>query len=199
MNEKISMKTPTIDLKGKSYATVPARIKEFREACPHGSIETKPTMLEGGAIMFSTTIIKDLSYEFSARATGTSMGKGTGEKAFEKLETISVGRALALLGYMASGDIASSEEMEEFNAFKQEKKDEVISNLKSANSLDQLKEIFMGLGNFMSDVDVIKTKDEMKVKLTPKKVKVEEGEVAFAEIPLFEGTIEKLNNIKLKK
>jgi hypothetical protein len=44
------MRTETIDLKGKSYATVPQRIKEFREACPKGKIITKYEKIEGVTI-----------------------------------------------------------------------------------------------------------------------------------------------------
>lgn len=195
-------KTATIDLKGKSYATVPARIKEFRTDCPHGSIETKPTMLEDGSIMFSVIIIKDLSDEFSARATGTALSKaktGDKEKDFEKLETIAVGRALALLGYMASGDIASSEEMEEFQKF-QEKKDEEIKHLckvlEECKTVDELKEKFLS-SNLMTNADVVACKNTIYKKLTSvqteevkplakkviKKAKVEEGEVEVSLLP----------------
>lgn len=159
----------------KEYATVPARLKQFREDCPRGSIETKPNLLPDGTVIFSTTIIKDLKDEHSARSTGSAMGKTTGTKAFEKLETISVGRALALLGYMASGDIASSEEMEEFQAYREEKIVDAIQSLQSVTTLEQLKEVFMGLGNLISEKDVINAKDEMKKKLTPK-VKLNEIE-----------------------
>jgi hypothetical protein len=45
------------------------------------------------------------------------MGKVSGEKALEKLESIAVGRALAFAGYLASGEIATAEEMERFASF----------------------------------------------------------------------------------
>ena len=38
---------------------------------------------------------------------------GGRQKQFEKQETIAVGRALAFAGYLASGDIATAEEMAE--------------------------------------------------------------------------------------
>ena len=73
--------------------------------------------------------IKDKSNEASAEATGHAFVKVTEktiEKQFEKLETIAVGRALALLGYSADGEIASSEEMEEFLADKESKRQDAI-------------------------------------------------------------------------
>jgi len=158
-------KTKTISLQGKDYAQVRDRIKEFRTDCPNGSTETKPEMLDGGQMVFQATVIKDLSDESSARATGSSYGKSTGTKSFEKLETIAVGRALAFLGYGADGGIASSEEMEDFFAYKEEQKMEAITAMQKVKTLDELKTYFLSLGSLMADKAVIKAKDEMKVKL----------------------------------
>lgn len=117
-------KLQTIDLKGKAYATVPTRIKEFREQCPNGLIETTPNIQEGGkSVMFTARILKDKANPRSGEATGHSIGSlSSGDKSFEKLETIAIGRALAILGYMASGEIASSEEMTEFLEYQNTKK-----------------------------------------------------------------------------
>lgn len=155
-------KTATIDLKGKSYATVPARIKEFREANPNGLIETSPTIAPDGSVIFKARILKDKGNLSSGEATGHSTGKNKGDKEFEKLETIAIGRALAILGYMASGEIASSEEMEEFNAYKAVQKDEVLNELSQCKTQVELKERFMALGSLMADKDIIAKKDELK-------------------------------------
>lgn len=161
-------KTQTIDLKGKAYATVPARIKEFREANPNGLIETKPEILEN-EIMFSARILKNKSNLSSGEATGHAIGKKTGDKAFEKLETIAVGRALALLGYMASGDIASSEEMEEFYEYKENQKIEArinaIEKLEECKNLTELQEVWKSIGTAIQDKEVIAKKDELKLTL----------------------------------
>lgn len=159
------MRTPTIDLKGKAYATVPARIKEFREKNPNGLIETKPEILEN-EIMFTARILKDKSNPASGEATGHAIGKKQGDKAFEKLETIAVGRALALLGYMASGDIASSEEMEEFNQYQLEKKQQIIEGavleLSKATTLTELQTIWKTLGTAIKEQEVVDKKEELK-------------------------------------
>jgi len=116
-------KTETIDLKGKNYATVPARIKEFRQDCPYGLIETTPTILPDWKILFKARILKDKSNPDSAEWTGHAIWTSKADKDFEKLETIAVWRALAMLWYMASGDIASSEEWKNlWNIRKQNKK-----------------------------------------------------------------------------
>ncbi len=161
----MTKKTQTMKVGQADYAKVVDRIKVFREDCPKGSIETNPTILPDGQIMFTATITKDLSNPASAKATGNAIGPNKGVKAFEKIETISVGRALAFLGYMASGEIASSEEMEEFNAYLNEKKEIAIATLKAVKSLDELKEVFMSLGSLMANPEIIKVKDELKATL----------------------------------
>ena len=150
---------------GADYAKVSERIKLFREDCPNGLIETEPKV-EGVNIMFKARILKDKSKPESAEATGHAVGENKGQKAFEKLESIAVGRALAMLGYMASGEIASSEEMEEFNEYLENKKLEAISSLRDCKTIDELKECYLSLGSLMGDKNVVSVKDEVKSNLT---------------------------------
>jgi hypothetical protein len=161
----MSKTVKTIDLKGKAYAQVADRIKEFRQDCPNGLIETN-YKLEDGQIIFSTRIMKDKAKPESAEATGHAMGKNEGAKAFEKLETISVGRALALLGYMAGGEVASSEEMEDFYAYQEEKIDDAIAVLNDSKSLEELKDRFMSLGSLIAEKRVQDAKDVRKMALS---------------------------------
>lgn len=119
---------------GADYALVPARLKAFREANPNTSITTEPR-LEGDNIVFKATIIKDKSDPSSAEATGHSYGKNTGNKAFEKLETVAVGRALSLLGYLNNGQVASTEEMEQFEEYKATKYTDQIAEAKTVEEL----------------------------------------------------------------
>lgn len=139
-------KLDTIDLKGRAYATVPTRIKEFREVCPNGLIETKPEFLADGQVVFTTRILKDKSNPSSGEGTGHALGKMKGEKDFEKLETISIGRALAILGFMASGDVASFEEMEDFLSEKETKRQlkiqEIIEAVDLIIDIDRLREFY---------------------------------------------------------
>jgi len=158
-------KIKTISLQGKEYAQVKDRMNEFREANPRGLIETIPTLLPDNTIMFKARILKDKADETSAEATGHSMGTNKGLKAFEKLETIAVGRALALLGYGSDGAIASSEEMEEFESFLVEKKLKAVDDMQKCKTLDELKTFFTSLGNLVTDKDIIKAKDDLKLKL----------------------------------
>lgn len=123
------------------YATVPARLKKFRETHPRASISTKPTFLEDGSCVFIATIVSDLSDEASARATGSARYTASEiakPKAFEKLETIATGRALSLLGFLNNGEIASSEEMLEFELHKENRVLEAIEAVKTAKNRSEL-------------------------------------------------------------
>ena len=162
----MTRKVQTMDLKGNEYAKVPERIKLFRSECPNGLIETTPTFHDEGGIMFTARIVKDKSRPESAEASGHALGNIKDPKAFEKLETVAVGRALAMLGYLASGEVASDEEMQEFYDYRNVKINEVVGYIKNMESLDELKAYFLGLGAMMAEQAVIQAKDEMKVKLS---------------------------------
>lgn len=125
----------------KDYREVPDRLKQFREENPRASIETEPTYNPDESITFKATIVKDLADPHSARATGTARytkNELAKAKQFEKLETISVGRALANIGYLNNGQVATSEEMEEYEAslFGQ-----ALEDLKTASTQSEFKEI----------------------------------------------------------
>lgn len=177
-------KAATIKLQGKDYAQVAERIRLFRSECPNGKIITKRIQNEdgnsAGEMTYRTYIWKDrANYESNdlmscdSSAEASMVVKVNKDK--EKLETISVGRALAMLGYLASGDVASSEEMEEFYKERDEKekqaaaeyKEKVIDDLNACKDLETLRMTF-AQSRLINDVDVIAVKDKMKEKLTPK-------------------------------
>lgn len=159
------MKTKTVDLKGKQYAQVKDRLQEFRKANPRAKIETTPIVQDEGSILFKAYILTDKADLNSAEATGHALGEKGKEKSFEKLETIAVGRALALLGYASDGDIASSEEMEEFEAHKAEKHKEMIfeatEKLTSAKTLAQVRKVWASLP-VEAKVELEPMKEELK-------------------------------------
>lgn len=120
------MQVQTINLKGNEYALVPQRLKQFRQDNPRAIVDTDPVIQADGSLVFKARIVKDKNDPNSAEATGHSFGKLTGDKAFEKLETVAVGRALSMMGYLNNGQIASTEEMEEFEEYKLEQLKESI-------------------------------------------------------------------------
>jgi hypothetical protein len=156
------MKIQTTKISGGDYAKVADRIKLFREQNPNGLIETAPT-ITGTMVMFKARILKDKSDISSGEATGHAMLENKGVKAFEKVESIAVGRALALLGYMASGEIASSEEMEEFNDYKEQQRLEKVQEL-------------------VEEAEQIKTKEELRIFFNKNKGYGKEFEAKIVEI-----------------
>lgn len=154
---------------GADYAKVADRLREFRTDCTNASIITTPTILDTGMVMFKAYILKDKTDEHSADSTGHSLQTKAGTKDFEKLETIAVGRALALLGYGVDGEIASSEEMEGFIEYKKAQKEanitKAIEILEDCKTLNELKSAWATLGNIILEKKVISKKEELKNKL----------------------------------
>lgn len=172
------------------YAKVNDRLKAFREANPRSKIATEYTKSDNGEIVFKAwgwkdkndfldilkvNANKDVAY-LSADANGTAKNvikkdKGLSEKDFEKLETIAVGRMLALLGYGVGGEIASSEEMEEFEAYQTEKAEQAILNasvvLQNAKTIKDLAKAWNGLPASLKQ-QLTTIKDECKAKLENK-------------------------------
>lgn len=167
-------KVQTTKLGSKEYAKVADRIQAFREENPNALIETAPTITDTH-IIFKARILKDKSNPHSAEATGHSMGEieqEGKEKIFEKQESIAVGRALALIGYAASGEIASSEEMEEFQAHKQEQLAEqimeVTESIGNCANQEELKTLWNALSGEMKQ-HVLEAKNAKKAELDANK------------------------------
>jgi len=122
----------------KDYEYVADRLKRFREENPKSSIDTQPTYNSDGSVSFKATVIKDRSKDDSAIGTGNAFASAKDmqkPKAFEKTETVSIGRALASIGYLNDGRIATTEEMEEFYGFQLDKKQDEISKAKTVDEL----------------------------------------------------------------
>jgi hypothetical protein len=167
-------KTKTMDLKGNQYSQVKDRIKAFREDNPRGLIETTPSFQPDGSLLFKARILKDKADEFSGEAIAHSLSKTSDkEKYFEKQETIAVGRALVLIGYSADGEIASSEEMEEFEDYKEtqrlEELQETFDRINATKTLSELAELWKDIGNIKANPEVIQVKNAKKEALSKPK------------------------------
>jgi len=90
----------------KDYAKVSTRVAALHEDHEKCNVETSCEFKDGFVLFTATVTNKKGTF------TGHSMGKVGGKaKEFEKQETIAVGRALGFAGYLASGEIATYEEM----------------------------------------------------------------------------------------
>ena len=103
----------TITLQGKQYAQVKDRIAKIHKDYKNVSINTEVQWIwdKWWVQVKATITIKD---EWERTFTAHSFGMYKSNKDFEKLETIAVWRALAFAWFLADGEVASYEEMEDF-------------------------------------------------------------------------------------
>lgn len=109
VNERIKK----IEVKGKAYACVPARVQAFREICPEGSIETDIMAMEDGVVTMKA-VVRD--GEGRVIASGLAQEKESSSyinktSYIENCETSAVGRALGFLGLGSDEQMASAEEL----------------------------------------------------------------------------------------
>lgn len=102
-----------IEVKGKAYACVAARVQAFRELFPLGSIQTEILSLENGVVTMRTSIYDENG---SLLAVGHAQEKETSSQVnktsfIENCETSAVGRALGMLGIGSDEQMASAEEV----------------------------------------------------------------------------------------
>lgn len=109
VNERIKK----IEVKGKAYACVPARVQAFREICPEGSIETDVISMADGIVTMKTTVKDE-----TGRVLATGMAQEKEASSYinktsyiENCETSAVGRALGMLGLGSDEQMASAEEL----------------------------------------------------------------------------------------
>lgn len=172
---------------GIDYAKVADRIKIFWEENPNGKIDTEREDISDNKVRFiariwrDSKVILDLAtvgtdiniVKLTANAMASADAAKKGDKENEKLETVAVGRALAMLGYLASGEVASREEMEQFEAYKADLfKDEInktIEEMKKAKTIDELRKLYVSLSaELRTNQEILNVKDKLKKKLTEK-------------------------------
>lgn len=171
-------------------ASAADRILAFWEKNPKGKISTDQSRDQDGLIIFKTYIWKNKKDYLeiakvpgiekdvilsSADSEGTAKQENSkyAKKDFEKLETISVGRALALLGFGKDGQVASTEEMERFHAYEENQFEEEVlaaeTYLKESSSMDELKNRWREIDRDVQVVEaVISAKDDRKKELESK-------------------------------
>lgn len=170
---------------GAAYAKVAERLKLFRSDHGHSKQESAYEVDVDGSLVFTVWLWKDKTdlidlmksgvtdqavLRGSADANGNAKGTvGSKEKDFEKLESVALGRALANLGYLASGEIASFEEMEAFEEYQEKQRQEAVAeaveSLNNAKTMDELKKAFVAT-NMMENPLVVAAKDKRKSELS---------------------------------
>jgi len=111
--KSVNERVKKIEVKGKNYTCVAARISAFRELCPVGTISTDILSLADGVVTMKTTITDENG---KILATGMAQEKETSSyinktSYIENCETSAVGRALGMLGIGSDEQMASAEEV----------------------------------------------------------------------------------------
>lgn len=186
MSDNTPRKVQTMQLSGNAYAKVAERLKLFREDWPKGKSETDHFYKDDGSVEFKAWLWKDKDtlidlmkggitdkevLRSSADSDGDAKGPvGVKQKDFEKLQTIAMGRALANLGYLGSGEIASFEEMEAYQEYKeQQQSDEIqsaIDRINAAKSNEALNAVIQDIGGVLKFQQVIEAGKARREQLT---------------------------------
>ncbi len=123
----------------KDYVKVVTRLKEYHdEHTDSMSINTSHEFQWDFVVFKATVVTKKWTF------TGSSFWRTAKEKAFEKLETVAVWRALAFAWYSATDDIASHEEMEKYNEDTRmdTKFGDILDNMEIEDDIEHLKTLF---------------------------------------------------------
>jgi hypothetical protein len=111
-------------LSGPDYAPVADRIALFYERYPDGRIITHLTMHNEREIMFRASVYRDARTRWPAATGWASERVGDGDintvACLENTETSAIGRALANLGFTASKNRPSAEEVEKADRARQQ-------------------------------------------------------------------------------
>lgn len=104
---------PKVDIKGKKYSIVAARIQGFRKLIPDGMIKTEIVSIDDSRVVMTATIADG---DGKVLATGTAFEeKGSSyinkTSYVENCETSAVGRALAMLGIGSEENMCSADEL----------------------------------------------------------------------------------------
>ena len=179
----------TTKIKGNvDYAKVSDRLNAFRSENPRSKISIKYSYDDAGNLTHTARIWRDKTEYYEILKSGARAEDAIEscdadassfmfadqlkkEKGFEKNESIAVGRALAMLGYAGSGEIASSEEMEEFEDWKLQKTEEerakILELITMSKSMDELLAVWKSLTKEQQlDKDIQARKDAKKGELS---------------------------------
>ena len=111
-NSDILAKLKTMNIQGKPYVTVPARIEAFWSMCPAGQILTECLVDTAERCMFKATVLdetgKVIATGHASEKPNTPMNKTS---MLENCETSAIGRALGIAGIGSLESIASAEEV----------------------------------------------------------------------------------------
>lgn len=182
--KEINKQLPTMEIKGKPYVTVNARVDAFRYLYPNGSIVTDLLSVSNGICIIKATVSDE---EGKVLSTGIAFEKETSSyinktSYIENCETSAVGRALGFLGIGIDVSIASAEEVqnaiEQQNGFKNPEMEEgtykeYIENVYFKTFPDEKEKCLKRWKiNSVDEIDNVLTKEQIDRNLKSMKLKV---------------------------
>lgn len=182
--KEINKQLPTMEVKGKPYVTVNARVDAFRYLYPNGSIVTDLLSVSNGICIIKATVSDE---EGKVLSTGLAFEKESSSyinktSYIENCETSAVGRALGFLGIGIDISIASADEVqnaiEQQNRFKNPEMEEgtykeYIENVYFKTFPDEKEKCLKRWKiNSVDEIDNVLTKEQIDRNLKSMKLKV---------------------------
>lgn len=125
--EKVNSEIKKTDIKGKKYAEVSERVLAFRKLNPNGRIITEIIDKTENNVTMKATILDENEKELATGfASEVKKGLVNNISMLENCETSAIGRALGFCGFGVDSGIASGQDMQKVEQFKQKNKKEEI-------------------------------------------------------------------------
>lgn len=125
--EKVNSEIKKTDIKGKKYAEVSERVLAFRKLNPNGRIITEIIDKTENDVTMKATILDENEKELATGfASEVRKGLVNSISMLENCETSAIGRALGFCGFGVDSGIASGQDMQKVEQFKQKNKKEEI-------------------------------------------------------------------------
>lgn len=125
--EKVNSEIKKTDIKGKKYAEVSERVLAFRKLNPNGRIITEIIDKTENDVTMKATILDENEKELATGfASEVKKGLVNSISMLENCETSAIGRALGFCGFGIDSGIASGQDMQKAEQFKQKNKKEEI-------------------------------------------------------------------------
>ena len=129
--ERVNTEIKKTNIKGKQYAEVSERILAFRKLNPNGKIITEIVEKTENDVTIKATIYDEDKEELATGyASEVKKGLVNSVSMLENCETSAIGRALGFCGFGIDNGIASGQDMEKVEQYKQKnKKEEIYTNM----------------------------------------------------------------------
>lgn len=129
--EKVNAEIKKTDIKGKKYAEVSERVLAFRKLNPNGRIVTEIIDKTENDVTIKATIFDENEKELATGyASEIKKGLVNSISMLENCETSAIGRALGFCGFGVDSGIASGQDMQKVEQYKQKnKKEEIYKNM----------------------------------------------------------------------